>query len=61
MDNLTARVDAIIETLQAAREDAEKCDKGKTGAPGTRLRTAAAKASSDLKSLRAAVLESRKS
>jgi len=55
-----AQLDAIILTLTEARDDAEKVDKGQSGAPGTRLRKAASTSSEALKNLRASVLEARK-
>lgn len=56
---ITAMIDDIIENLTAAREDALKCDAGKPGAPGTRLRKAASQASKDLKAVRDAVIAAR--
>ena len=58
--SVTAKLDALIAELQAARPDAEKVDKGKTGAPGTRLRKIAGSTQKGLKELRAHVLEVRK-
>jgi len=55
------KLDAIIAELTAFREDAEKIDKGKTGAPGTRLRKATSSAQVGLRELRAQVIEARKS
>jgi hypothetical protein len=57
--NMTDKIDRIINELQAARADAEKCDGGKAGAPGTRLRKAASQASKDLAELRKDVLAAR--
>ena len=59
--SITEQLDALIADLQAARIDAEKVDKGKTGAPGTRLRKVAGATQKGLKDLRASVLEVRKS
>jgi hypothetical protein len=58
--SITEKLDALIADLQAVRPDAEKVDKGKTGAPGTRLRKVAGTTQRGLKDLRAAVLEVRK-
>ena len=57
---LEDRIIGLIAILEEARADAAKCDKGKTGAPGTRLRKTATKVSQGLKELRAEVLEARK-
>lgn len=57
--NMTAKIDAIIADLQAARVDAEKCDTGTPGSPGTRLRKAASQATKDLAGLRKDVLAAR--
>lgn len=53
-------LDAMIATLEAARADAQKCDKGRAGAPGTRVRKAAAEAREGLGELRKLVLAARK-
>ena len=60
MSDIVARLDAVIANLQEARADAEKCDKGKTGAPGTRVRKITGKGAFDLKEIRKAVIEARK-
>lgn len=57
--SMTDKIDRIIADLQTARADAEKCDGGKAGAPGTRLRKAASQASKDLAELRKDVLAAR--
>jgi hypothetical protein len=59
--SIEAELNAIIAKLEGAREDAQKCDKGKAGAPGTRLRACAEEAKKDLQGLKKAVLEVRKS
>lgn len=56
---ITQRIDQIIADLTALKVDAAKCDSGKAGAPGTRVRKAAAQTTKDLKDLRAAVLDIR--
>ena len=58
--SITAQIDAIIKDLTDAKEDAAKCDKGQTGAPGTRLRKTASLAAKGLKAIREDVLKSRK-
>mgnify|MGYP003640228575 CR=1 len=60
MEKLTGQIDAAILILQEARADADKCDKGKMGAPGTRLRKTAQDIAKRMKDLRADVLSSRK-
>jgi len=57
--DITARIEMIINDLNAAKEDALKVDKGQAGAPGTRLRKAATQAGKDLAEVRKAVLEAR--
>ncbi len=57
--SMTDKIDRIIADLEAAKADAEKCDSGKAGAPGTRLRKAASQASKDLAELRKDVLVAR--
>ena len=57
---LVDKIDSVVEMLQAAREDAEKCDKGKTGSPGTRLRKSAQEAKKVLDELRKDVISARK-
>ena len=58
--SLTEKIDSIIALLTEAREDAEKCDKGKTGSPGTRLRKSAQEAKKSLDELRKEVIACRK-
>jgi len=57
--SMTDKIDRIIANLQDARTDAEKCDGGTPGAPGTRLRKAASLAAKDLAELRKDVLAAR--
>jgi hypothetical protein len=57
--SIEAQIDRIIADLTAAKADAAKCDSGKAGAPGTRLRKAASQATKDLKSIREAVIAAR--
>jgi len=52
-------LNAIIKKLEAAREEATKVDKGKAGAPGTRIRKVAQEVKDDLNELRKAILEIR--
>ena len=59
--SIEAQLDTIIAELTAAKADAAKCDKGQSGAPGTRLRKAASQATKDLKAVREAVLAARSS
>lgn len=59
--SIEAQIDRIIADLTAAKADAAKCDGGKAGAPGTRLRKAASQATKDLKAVRQAVLDARDS
>jgi hypothetical protein len=56
---ITARIDLIIADLSNLKADAEKCDSGMAGAPGTRIRKAASQITKDLKDLRVAVIEIR--
>ena len=58
--SIEASINDIIAKLEGAREDAQKCDKGKAGAPGTRVRTIAQEVKDDLQELRKAVLDVRK-
>ena len=60
MSDITPRLNSIIEALVEARDDAEKIDKGKTGAPGTRLRKVALNAQKQLQTLRNEVIDTRK-
>ena len=53
------QISRIIADLTAVKEDATKCDAGKAGDPGTRLRKAASQAAKDLKTLREAVITAR--
>lgn len=57
--SMTDKIDRIIEDLEKARPDAEKCDAGKAGAPGTRLRKACSLAREDLLAIRKDVLTAR--
>ena len=61
MEKLSHQIDAVILLLQDMKDDAEKCDNGKVGAPGTRLRKCATDVAKRMKQLRADVLELRKS
>tara|TARA_Y100000389_G_C17361458_1_gene463997 strand:- start:890 stop:1072 length:183 start_codon:yes stop_codon:yes gene_type:complete len=54
------QIDRIIKDLTDAKNDAALCDKGKAGAPGTRLRKIASQAGKDLKAVRDAVIAARK-
>lgn len=56
MEKLTAQIDATILLLEEMKDDAGKCDSGKTGAPGTRLRKNATDITKAMKDLRANVL-----
>ncbi len=58
--SLEEKLDGIIALLAEAKEDASKCDKGKAGSPGTRLRKAAQEAKRGLDELRREVIEARK-
>jgi len=60
MATFVEQVDAVIATLNAAKEDAAKFDGGKTGTPGTRLRKAATESQKALASLKKSVSEVRK-
>lgn len=57
--SIEAQLDTIIAELTAAKADAAKCDSGKAGAPGTRLRKAASLAAKGLKTIREDVLKAR--
>lgn len=59
MESHVAQIDAMILTLQEAREDAVKVDAGKNGAPGTRVRKAAQEIKKSLDGLRKSVIASR--
>lgn len=60
MESTVAQIDALILTLQEAREDAAKVDAGKTGSPGTRVRKVAQEAKKSLDELRKSVVALRK-
>jgi len=60
MSDLVARIDAAIASLQEVRADAEKCEGGKTGAPGTRVRKAAQNVRISMGEVRKGVLDLRK-
>ncbi len=55
------QIEALIQNLEAAKDDASKVDSGKTGAPGTRLRKVAGDAQNGLQDLKKKVLELRPS
>lgn len=57
---LATQLGALIQVLEEAKADAEKCDNGKTGAPGTRLRKSAQTAKVALDEIRKEVLALRK-
>lgn len=57
---LTEHIDSTIALLQASREDAEKFDGGKVGAPGTRVRKTAGEVGKALREIKAHVLAQRK-
>lgn len=59
MEKLSHQIDACILLLQEMKEDAEKCDNGRPGAPGTRLRKSATDMTKRMKQLRADVIELR--
>ena len=54
------KLDGLITLLSEAKEDAEKCDKGKTGSPGTRLRKVAQEVKRGLDDIRRGVIDARK-
>jgi len=54
------KLEACIVALEEAKADAEKFDKGMTGAPGTRVRKVAMDSKKALDDVRKAVLEGRK-
>ena len=60
MATFVEQLDSVIATLNAAKEDAEKFDGGKTGTPGTRLRKSATESQKALASLKKSVGEIRK-
>jgi len=57
---LATKLGALITILEEAKADAEKCDGGKVGAPGTRLRKTAQTAKKNLDEIRKEILEMRK-
>jgi len=57
---ITATLDTIIGNLQAVRDDALKCDKGRAGAAGKRVRAAAQDGRKALYDLRKLVVDARK-
>lgn len=59
--SVAAQLEILIKKLEDAREDAEKCDKGRAGAPGTRVRKIASEVREGLGDLRKAVLDARDS
>ena len=56
---IQAELNRIIDLLQCSLDDAAKCDDGRAGTPGTRLRKCAQDAREMLKNLRASVLAHR--
>ena len=60
MATVVETLDALINKINAIREDAVKVDAGKSGAPGTRVRKAAGEIQNDLSALRKQILEARK-
>ena len=58
--SLEEKIDSIIGMLQEAKSDASKCDNGKVGSPGTRLRKAAQEAKRNLDEVRRGVIAARK-
>ena len=59
--DISAQLEKLILMLEEARDDAKKVDGGQAGAPGRRIRKVAQDVSKGLKTLRADVLERRKS
>lgn len=59
MSAVEAKLKGIIKKLEAHLEDAQKCDKGRAGAPGTRIRKTAQEVKAELTELRKLVIESR--
>lgn len=57
---IATKIGALITILEEAKADAEKCDNGKVGAPGTRLRKTAQTAKKTLDEIRKEILEIRK-
>lgn len=60
MATVVETLDALVNKINAIREDAAKVDAGKSGAPGTRVRKAAGEIQNDLSALRKQILEARK-
>jgi hypothetical protein len=58
--SIEEKLDALIELLTSAKDDAAKCDNGKAGSPGTRLRKNAQEAKRTLDEIRRGVIEIRK-
>lgn len=58
--SLVGKLEETIAALEAAKADAEKFDKGMTGAPGTRVRKVAMDAKKSMDDLRKSVLDGRK-
>ena len=58
--SIEEKLDGLIQLLTEAKDDASKCDKGKAGSPGTRLRKVAQEAKRGLDEIRKEVLEARK-
>lgn len=53
-------LNSMIDKLEAARTDAERCDAGQTGNPGTRLRQACSEVKDQAHQMRKDVLTARK-
>jgi hypothetical protein len=57
--SVEAQLNALIKKLEDARDDAQKCDKGRAGAPGTRLRKVASEVRDGLSDLRKTIIDAR--
>jgi len=56
---IEAQIRTLIKKLEDSIPDAQTCDKGRAGAPGTRLRKVASEVQKELGSVRKAVIEAR--
>ncbi len=59
MSKVSDRINAVIEALEAVKDDAGKVDNGMAGAPGRRVRKAAMETKKAMDEVRKLVLEAR--
>lgn len=57
--SISEQIESAIAALESLRPDADKVDKGMTGAPGTRVRKTAMEIKKSMDSIRKAVISAR--